>query len=258
VPLGGTYLASAVKGTDGVLEAHGAMARAQPLGAMAGMEEGTPETRVCFPNLRVGDIVPVFGALYRVTRIEDLGVPEELRGKDLRSLPKGTLLRRDWMTMALAEKKGLPPGLTFQEGSVVIPLRRGGAGPAPPKLADAWLLDGDGSAQFEFVKTFAFVVAKAEPVAADDVRGPVAEVKVTVTDRRATRVGSSAPVSAAKTTNVRVRRGDVLAIGDRSYKVRNVVPRDPKQHVIGWIELGSGSGAPSQPEPGSKQPPKGS
>jgi len=48
------------------------------------------------------------------------------------------------------------------------------------------------------------------------------------------------------TSIAKVHRGDILSIAGHPYEVRNVVPRDEKQHVIGWIELDPGP-APAPP-----------
>jgi hypothetical protein len=34
-----------------------------------------------------------------------------------------------------------------------------------------------------------------------------------------------------------VRKNDVVLIGGKGYRIVNIVPRDPKTGVIGWIEI---------------------
>ena len=63
------------------------------------------ETVVAYPYLYLNDIVPMRGYLYRVTVIDDRGEPKGVRGHDSVSM--------EWV-----EDKDLPPGITFQPGSV--------------------------------------------------------------------------------------------------------------------------------------------
>jgi hypothetical protein len=205
-----TRLSEAVKAPDGVLEAQGASAR---------MGEITPVMSVSLPNLRVGDLVPVYGRMYRVDRIEQADDPAGPKGPQ-----QGRTGRGDWMTMALAAKDSLPPGLTFQDGSLAIPLDH----------------DGVGRAGFGLPKTNAHVLAKSAPAKADDARGPVAEITVEIRPNQSADSESrftGKPLPKMRTATVKVQRGDVLAVGEYGYKVRNVVPRDPEKHVIGWVEL---------------------
>ena len=68
-------------------------------------------------------------------------------------------------------------------------------------------------------------VTKIESAADGDKGGPTAEVTVIDNEKL------------PPDTLLKVRRGDTLAIRDVQYKVLNVVLRDEKTHVIGWIEL---------------------
>jgi hypothetical protein len=111
--------------------------------------------------------------------------------------PKG-VLGRDSVGLEWVENRKLPRGITFQPGSFAVPLTYNGEG---------------GGAMYNN----AVDVLKIEPSKA----GAVAEITV---------VGNS------KST-VRVRAGDVLTIGKARHKIRNVVPRDKKTHVIGWVEI---------------------
>ena len=224
IPMGNgeykTYLEQAETGADGVLEACGAMAGVEPLGGV-----GSVITR--YPGLRVGDIAPVFGRLCRVDHIEvvDVPRPEEEKGKPP---GEGQLIHLDWMRVCPVDRKGLPPGLDFREGDLAVPLERPGK---------AWFHGGGGDVAFH-LGLVTVALAKAESAAVGDPRGPAAEVKVrTMGPVFRTRDGSHVP---PKVTNARVRRGDVLTIDGRAYQVRNIVPRDTKQHVIGWIELDPG------------------
>jgi len=233
-----TRLAEATRGGDGAKIANGAMATMHAF-----------RQTVYFPPLTVGDIVPAFGALYRVSDIVDLGSPDELKGKDLsdpKNVPPGTLLHRGWMTMALAEKPGLPQGLTFEEGSIAVPLIEEGTELNPK--------DGKGiaGASFHFDRSSAGMRVKIAQGAVGNAREPAAEVDVRAQDfAGAHPKGVNLPV---RISNATVRRGDVLPIEGLRYKIRNVVPRDPKQHIIGWIELEPAApnapadhGAPHQP-----------
>jgi hypothetical protein len=208
-----SHLGAAVNGKGGALEAHGAVLLVtQPEAAGGSME-------VWYPTLRIGDLAPALGGLYCVDRIGDPGPPSG---------------RQAWMTMALSAA-GLPPGVSFHEGSVGIPL----------------VHDRAGAAQLEFDTASALVGVTAEPAPDDGARGPAANVKVNATDRNATILPGSGPVCATRSSTAKVRRGDVLTIDGHPYKVRNVVPRDEKHRVIGWIELDPGTDAPS--EPGEKR-----
>ena len=182
-----TYLGSVSPNKDGVLEAFGVQAWMIP--------RGTLWVIVDYPRLRMDDIVPVFGQLSRVTEIYDRGRPKGSEGKD-------------WMVMLKADEKNLPPGLTFNDRCVVVPLSR----------------DGLGSTGFNLNNT-RMLLTKIEPATADDKRGPVAEIKL---------------FDHAKTpseTVLKLRRDDMLTIRNNSFRVLNVIPRDEKTHVIGWIEL---------------------
>jgi len=103
---------------------------------------------VWYPTLRLGDYVPVLGRLCRVEQIGDAGPPNARR--------------QGWMTMVVADP---PPGVTFQKGSIGIPLH-----------------DSVGAVQFEFGKVIAVARATAEAAAGDGARGPVADVKITATN----------------------------------------------------------------------------
>ncbi len=163
---------------------------------------------VTYPNLRVGDFLPVFGSLYRVDKIVDQGPPKGREGKD-------------WMSMSLAETKSLPRGLTFKEGSIAIPLARG----------------------IHFEPAYGVIVdvsAKADAVQAGpgDGRGQI--VEITMREYGPPPAGSRAGNSfVTKTTAMKLHTGDALTIGKCAFKVQNIVPRDEKRHIIGWIELES-------------------
>jgi hypothetical protein len=101
-------------------------------------------------------------------------------------------------------------GITFEPGSFPIPLCR-------KKLAYTF-----GMARLHDTDVF---VEKIERREQRDKGAAVAEIRL-VPFRRPGSVET-----------VHVRPGDVLTIGKAAHKVRNVVPRDPKLHVIGWVEL---------------------
>jgi hypothetical protein len=209
-----TYLISADKGNDGVLEARG---------AMAVMAEFRPALSVEFPPLKIGDLVPAFGALYRVTGIVDLTPPGPKN-------PWPGAFRKGWMTMELAEKKDLPRGLAFQDGSIGVPLLEEGAELAPKA--------GRGSAGAEFVSERSSAAVRAV-VAPGDLTargGPSARVLVLAHDFAGAHPKDA--VLPLRTKDATVRRGDILSVDGHPYEVRNVVPRDPKQHITGWLELG--------------------
>ncbi len=53
-----------------------------------------------------------------------------------------------------------------------------------------------------------------------------------------------------------VRVGDLMAIGEFAHKVRNIVPPDAKQHVVGWVELDPNPvAAEEKPQPKPDTPP---
>jgi hypothetical protein len=205
-----THLVAVRTGKDGVVEA---------IGALALMEaERATHLRVInnYPRLRIGDIAPLFGSLYRVEEIKDLGEPKGPRGKD-------------WMSMRLVEAKSLPPRISLQQRSIAILLGQAGA-----------------STSFNSYSVVVNVDAKLEQADAGGSRGLVAELKITENDSRP----PAAPmrgISVTEITVVKVRRGDTVTIDKHPMIVRNIVPRDEKQHVIGWIELDPG---PPPPAPG--------
>lgn len=152
---------------------------------------------VHYPLLAQGDILPMFGFLYRVTSIIDHG-------------PEAWKVERYLIKLKWIKPEDWPPGVTIQPDSVTIPLRQREEGRA------------------DLYGAFVYVEA-IEPSKADSHGGPVAEIRV---------VPSS---SQAEATTVRVGPGDLLQIRpvhfQVRFRVRNVVPRDEKQSVIGWVEL---------------------
>ena len=125
-----------------------------------------------------------------------------------RGEPKGYPKGKDSMLLTKVEEKSLPPGLNFATGSIVVPLVR----------------DRVGGTGFDGGYTRVRVM-EIQPAASEDERGPVAEIQFYDNDK------------SPSMTVMKLRRGDTLAIRKAQYKVLNVVPRDEKTHVIGWVEL---------------------
>jgi hypothetical protein len=196
-----TYLSGAHSLENNVVEALTAYAWMEPE-KKTGMTVSTN-----YPTLRIGDVAPVFGRLYRVEKIVDQGEPKGKRGKD-------------WMSMTLAETTALPPGLSFHEGSIAIPL--GGGANFMPAYA-----------------TTVDVAMKAINVDPGDNRGPVAEI--TATEYGPPPAGSAKPYAfVTQAKGMKVRSGATVDVGKHVLKVCNIVPRDEKHRVIGWIELDPG------------------
>lgn len=206
-PAGGifwrTWLEGAQSGGDGAVQVVGAMTL--ELGRIRGLKVITN-----YPDLRVGDIMPALGSLYRVDGITDLGQPKGTKGKDR-------------MTVSHAEPKTLPSGLSFQQRSVAIPLDH----------------DGRGGTIFNSYAVVTQITAKLEHAGKTDNRDAIATLNIL--ESGPAPAGSPHGTSVSKTTKVKVRRGDTVTIDKHPMKVRNIVPRDPKQHVIGWVELDPGT-----------------
>lgn len=145
-----------------------------------------------------GEIVPFGGACFEV----------ELPGNDV------LLKRRD--------PKTLPPGIAIRADSVVLPLN------PRPRIQGTFGWETWINGLNKVGVTVAIEKgADGKPVATAtvlEIEGDLHKAP----DRNNWR-------SASNTS--RVRTGDVLIIAQRGFRVRNIVPHDPKTRVYGWLEL---------------------
>lgn len=158
------------------------------------------DPRVAYPPLRRGDLVPAFGALYRVTGLEDPGV-----------------------TLRRAGREDTPPAVAFARGSIPLILD---ADPEREQPKADTLLHR---------RNVRVVSIKAPPAGGKG--GPVAAVRVYY--GRGSSEWHEAEVRAGEYLPIRERAEDRSDDPEKTYghRVVAVVPRDPKAGVIGWVEL---------------------
>ncbi|MCI0455677.1 MAG: hypothetical protein L0Z62_01690 [Gemmataceae bacterium] len=140
---------------------------------------------ILFPTLRRGEIVPMFGALYRV------------------ELPGNLLVR--------LKAEDVPKGIGVEKDSFVIPLRREEAGSGQITYR---------TAKDQYIGKTVFVTSILPAEGKDG--QPVAHIKIDDIRNKAQPI----------------RRGDELKLGETTWIVRSVVPRDSDRQLLGWVELG--------------------
>jgi len=158
---------------------------------------------ISYPPLCEGDVVPMRGALYRV-------------GKDKYG---------HFPVLRLLDEQDVPPGVSVQRDSLVLPLRE----PATWKgelLKAVSLVNRHSIWLYNSPVLVKWII---RPRLAPDV--PVAMIEV---DRPFLPDTSRAGQQRRSYT---VRSGDVIEIEGHRHRVRNIVPPDPEHQVIGWVEL---------------------
>jgi hypothetical protein len=165
---------------------------------------------VNYPRLRKGDLVPVYNYVYEVTDVRDNGPGTYKQGSHQVEMKR------------LGPDK-VPAGLALGRESLLFPLgaRSGGR---------LWPFVGNTIVESYALKPTRIELPKGK---APDASGrPVAKLELEVLNSQAP------PTSGVSLYTAAVEKGDALVIGGRAYKVRNVVPNDPKTRAIGWVELG--------------------
>jgi hypothetical protein len=167
---------------------------------------------VGYSPLLKGDIVPVYGYLYRVT---DVGaVTDPISGRKT----YGLLL--DWI-----KGENVPPGIALRPDSVAVPLQRHKPG--------GWVLLIGYMTRRNYVRV---VLEAIEPVEGDT---KAFMARVSQNEHPGVDQGGNAPTA-------KVREGDILMVEGKSkegigyadgYLVRRIVPPDETTGVIGWLEL---------------------
>jgi hypothetical protein len=211
----------AYKAKDEVVEAVGAQ-------ALLDVEKYTGLLMsTSYPALRVGDLVPAFGSLYRVDKIVDAGQPKGAQGKD-------------WLSMSPVKPEEIPATRRFQQGSIAIILgnyERGGYtgfnGPGSVVVSVAGVIEREHGDNSQFV------------------------AKIRIMESHIARPPSPRGTSVSTTTETKVRSGDTITIDKHPLTVRNIVPRDEKRHIVGWIELDARSSQAPATGPKHEAAPKG-
>jgi hypothetical protein len=113
-----------------------------------------------------------------------------------------------WMEIEWLPPKDYPKGLTFQRGSFAIPVRTDNWRCGALHKSNVWIEEITAPKK-EGQSPGARIAIHVIPVYTRDYKMPTVEV----------------------------RAGDLLLIHKAQHKVRNIVARDEKQHIIGWVEL---------------------
>lgn len=177
---------------------------------------------ICFPPLQKGDILPIYGYMYRVTDLDN--------GLEVSWIPE----------------KFLPPNIKMDPTSITIPLRYMDSGGAIKKER----------CQHSLEKIQVLILEGVIPSEKEN-ESPVAQL---VTGwhmgnphmrTKVERININELIAAQKKATAQIRINDVVVMDQqgeeifkkekkrepRGHLVRSIVPRQPAKGIIGWIEL---------------------
>ena len=170
---------------------------------------------VWYPDLRVGDIVPILGNVYRVTGMSGTSEP------DLRGTSIGFLRLPD------PEGPAVPAGVTVTKGTYAFPFGVSGGS----RLHHA-----------------PFTASYVEESQSDGRKRPAARIQIQAHSAIVADPAKGKRKVERPGQVLTVRVGEILRFGELGHRVRNIVPPDSEKQVIGWIEIDQAVTQEAKPE----------